>query len=111
MVASSTTMLPWRLSSRPGVDFVARGLGPWPIAITIVSIGISYSDPSIGTGRRRPEASGSPSSMRWILRPVTNPSLFPRIATGAESQRKSIVSSSACSSSSRRAGDSLRVRR
>ena len=40
-----------------------------PIATTTMSQSITNSEPSIGTGRRRPESSGSPSSIRWQRRP------------------------------------------
>ena len=38
------------------------------------SVGITYSDPGTSTGLRRPEASGSPSSIRSTSTPVTFPS-------------------------------------
>ena len=41
------------------------GLGICPMAITITSAAIWKLEPSIGTGLRRPEASGSPSSF-WM---------------------------------------------
>ncbi len=77
--------------------------------------GRANSDPSTSTGRLRPEASGSPSSMRmhsspWI--PVS-PSAWASAwrASGCTSSWRMIPSSSASSISSAMAGISLRVRR
>ena len=65
----------------------------------------------MGTGRRRPEASGSPSSMRSISMPMTLPSSSVRIFTGAVSSSRRTPSSSASSTSVWWAGISLRERR
>ena len=67
--------------------------------------------PAIGTGRRRPEASGSPSSMRCSFTALTQPFSSPRISSGATRKWNSMPSSSAWAISSMRAGISVRVRR
>jgi len=56
--------MPQRVTSTPSRSAGVRSTA-WPIAATTVLHSIAYSEPAIGTGRRRPEASGSPSSMRW----------------------------------------------
>ncbi len=43
-----------------------RGLGPVPTATIATSSGISSSEPATGTGRGRPEASGSPHPGRVV---------------------------------------------
>ena len=68
-----------------------------PTAVMTVSAGISTAS-SVSTGRRRPEASGSPSVIR------TQRSVPSRNAFGASSSRKTTPSFSASSSSSRSAG-------
>ncbi len=55
-----------------------RSAGDWLAcrsATTTTSHGKTNSEPGMTTGRRRPEASGSPSSMRTHFRPVTQPLL------------------------------------
>ena len=52
----------------------SSGFGLLPIESTTLSTGMMNSDPSIGTGRARPESSGSPSSILTHLSPVTQPS-------------------------------------
>ena len=88
--------------------------------IITVSTSRTNSEPSTGTGRRLPFSSGSPSSIFMHFMPVTKPffsfrgllsSLKPRISMGFERRRKSIPSSSACSTSSFRAGSSSIERR
>ena len=44
--------------------WVSRGFDLVPIAMMTMSQSRVNSEPLMGTGRRRPEASGSPSSMR-----------------------------------------------
>ena len=59
--------------------------GFWLIAEMTAVAGISNSEPSMGTGRRRPEASGSPSSMRMHCMAVTrSPSLLETDRRGQE---------------------------
>ena len=58
-------------------------------------------------GRRRPESSGSPSSMRMQRMPRTLPLPSSRISTGLVSQWNSMPSSSAWCTSSARAGASV----
>jgi hypothetical protein len=55
-----------------------------PMAEMATSQGISSMAPSMGTGRRRPEASGSPSFMRWTLDAAhTDPSSPARSSSGS----------------------------
>ena len=49
---------------RSGAVEVRSGFERVPIATTTISHGISNSEPGIGSGRARPDASGSPSSIR-----------------------------------------------
>jgi len=65
----------------------------------------------MGTGRARPESSGSPSSILMHLRPVTQPSSSPSTSTGLVSQWNSTPSWIACSCSSTRAVISWSLRR
>ena len=63
-------------------------------------------------GRRRPDSSGSPSSMTSSVAAVTKSVLSsPRNSDGAHSSRSAMPSSRAWCSSSTRAGISARVRR
>ena len=57
--------------SEPGPIQVSSG--PWPIASRTRSQGIVNSVPGAGSGRRRPEASGSPGFIRMNSKPVTLP--------------------------------------
>jgi len=50
-------------NSSPGV-FLSKGFVLLPIAITALCISIVVSLPSSGTGRRLPDASGSPNVIR-----------------------------------------------
>ena len=66
----------------------------------------------VGTGARRPDASGSPSSMTSSVAAVTKlVQSSPRNSDGAARTLSAMPSSIACSSSSTRAGISARVRR
>ena len=56
-------MPPLRLTSRPGVVFLMSGFGVVPSDMMTQSTGRSKSLPTFSIGRRRPEASGSPSSI------------------------------------------------
>ncbi len=49
----------------PLVCCVSSGLAPEPMATITRSVSSTNSAPALGTGRRRPEASGSPSSISW----------------------------------------------
>ena len=87
------------------------GLEALPSAMMTRSAAIASVSP-VATGRRRPEASGSPSSMTSSTVPETKPvASSPRNSRGERSTRSAMPSSSACSSSSTRAGISLWVRR
>jgi len=77
--------------------------------MTVVA-GISNSEPSLGTGRRRPDSSGSPSSMRMhFMRTMRLPSLTKPM--GAARYSRTMPSACASSISSAIAGISLMVRR
>ena len=81
------------------------------MAAMIWSHSTMNSLPSSGTGRRRPEASGSPSSMRCISMPATLLAASVTTRTGAQSSSSLTPSSSASSTSVWWAGISLRERR
>ena len=95
----------------PCSSLVPSSLGNWPMAAMTWSHSTTNSEPSIGTGRRRPEASGSPSSMRCISMPVTLLSASAMHRTGAHRSSSLTPSSSASSTSVTCAGISLRERR
>ncbi len=82
----------------------------WPMAGTMQSQGMTNSEPSTGSGRRRPEASGSPSCMRRHSRPLTTPSSA-MIFVGATRVTISTPSSLASTISTWSAGISASVRR
>jgi uncharacterized FAD-dependent dehydrogenase len=67
------------------------------------SASTSYSLPSTGTGRARPDSSGSDSFISWQRILFTQPS-SPSILIGLVRNLNSIPSSIACSTSSLRAG-------
>ena len=98
--SSLTTMPPLRLISRPLVVDLIRGLGLVPRDMMTQSTSSSNSLPGTSTGRRRPEASGSPSSilMQRMARTLSFSSA--RISTGLLRVLKMTPSSSACSTSS-----------
>ena len=66
-----------------------------PMAKTTLSVSISNSLPATGTGRRRPESSGSPSSIRMQRMARTLPLPSSRISIGLVSQWNSMPSCSA----------------
>ena len=78
--------------------------------MTVSHSNVSIS-PGMGTGRRRPEASGGPSSIFWQTRAFTPPLSSVTISVGPRSQWNVMPSSSAWRSSSTRAGASAFVRR
>ena len=84
-VNSSTAMVFHFVRLTPCSSLVPSSLGNWPMAAITWSHSTTNSEPSMGTGRRRPEASGSPSSMRSISMPVTLRSASTRMRTGATS--------------------------
>ena len=73
---------PLRLVSMPGVVFLISGLGLVPIDMMTASTGISKLEPFFSIGRRRPEASGSPSSISTHSMDLTWPFSSPWISTG-----------------------------
>ena len=68
----SVTMQPCLLVSRPGVVERMRGLGLVPRLMMTVSTSIVNSLPFFSMGRRRPDASGSPSSISMQVMALTN---------------------------------------
>jgi len=62
---------------RSGVELVNSGFAPVPTATMHRSQESSNSEPFTGTGRRRPEASGSPSSILMHSMPVRRPFSLP----------------------------------
>ena len=64
------------------------GFGEVPRAMMTVSNSRVNSEPGISTGRRLPEASGSPNSMRTHFMPFTQPFSSSRISTGFVSRSK-----------------------
>jgi len=75
-----------------------------------VCAGTTNSEPSIGTGDRRPDASGSPSRLRMNLTPATLPS-SPMISIGLARNSMRTPSRSVSPSSSSSTTSSERVRR
>ena len=73
IVSSSTTIVLRLLTSSPSIDLGTKGFGETPTLTITRSTRTSSIAPSIGTGERRPEASGSPSSIFAIA----STSLFP----------------------------------
>ena len=95
----------------PRYPLVLMGLGEVPSAMMTASASILNSLPSMGTGRRRPEASGSPSSMRMQVMDWTWPFSSPSMEMGLVSRSKMMPSSLAWWTSSARAGSSASERR
>ena len=85
--------------------------GAIPIAEITASHGISNSLPWTGSGRRRPEASGAPSTIFWQRSALTLPSASARTETGATRNSKATPSFSASSTSATWAGIWSRPRR
>ena len=93
----------------PSAPWPARTTA-WPTAGITAEAGISNVDPSTGTGRGLPLASGSPSAMRTHSIPIALPSLA-TIRSGAARISILIPSSIASSISRAAAGISARVLR
>ena len=110
-VRSSATIRLRGVTSSPGVVFAISGLVFEPAATTSMSMSMTNSLPSTAVGRRRPLASGSPSSMRTHSTPDTQPFSSPRMRVGFVSSWKRMPSCSAWCTSSARAGISSRPRR
>ena len=108
---SLTTMVFLRPSSRPSILLGTNGLGDTPTATITWSTSSVTVFPSTGTGLRRPEASGSPSSITCSTAALTAPFSSARYSMGLWSVRKLMPSSLACFTSSRRAGISCSERR
>ncbi len=112
-VSLFTSIVPQRLkatSGSPASALSRSASGRCPTAATTMSKDRSCSDPGTGTGRRRPEASGSPSSMRTQRSPDMTPFL-PRTSIGAVRYSKRTPSLSVSRISCSTAGISARVRR
>ena len=71
-----------------------------PAAAITTSQSVTNSLPGTGSGRRRPDASGAPSSVRTQRSPRTRPCSSPRISTGATWKLNAVPSCSAASASS-----------
>ena len=71
-------MMPLRLSSTLSKPAT---LAFWPMAAMTQVTGRTSNLPGTGTGRRRPDSSGSPSSMTWSLISLTFP-FSPMISAG-----------------------------
>ena len=82
----------------------------WETAGMTVSAGTTNSEPSIGSGERRPEASGSPSRLRMNRTPVSVPS-SPTSSIGLTRKSRVTPSRSVSPSSSSSTTSSDRVRR
>ena len=91
--SSSATIHFLLFVSRPAVVEEINGFGEVPSDIITVSTSISNSEPSIGTGRLLPDASGSPNSMRIHLIPLTASFSSTRISTGFVRRSKIMPSS------------------
>ena len=78
-VFSSATILPRLVSSSPLVLRVSSGLALVPTETITASTWIRLSEPSLGTGRRRPLSSGSPNSMSMTSISCTQPRSSPMI--------------------------------
>ena len=114
-VSGSTSMVFQRVVFRSARRFLVCSVnetsGDWPMAVMTMSVCSRVSEPSMGTGRRLPLASGSPSSIFKYSRWVTLPSSSPIAFTGAARNTNSTPSCSAASISTSLAGISPRVRR
>ena len=111
MVSLFTTIVPHLVTSRPTTDCGISGLGETPTLTTTSSTSSISVQPGISTGERRPEASGSPSSITCNSICVTRPCSLPIYLIGFRRVINSIPSSLACFTSSRRAGISSSERR
>ncbi len=114
-MCSSASRVPRRLTSSParissGSESTHDSSGPWPMAPSTVSHSTMNSVPGIGSGRRRPWASGSPSFMRWNSTPVTLLLSSVTIRVGA-AWKMTRAPSSMASWTSSAAGMSFRSRR
>ncbi len=79
---SVATSPPQSFVCRPGVVLEMMGFGLVPSAMTTMSHSMTYSEPGMGTGRLRPDLSGSPSSIFTHSRPVTQPLSSPITRNG-----------------------------
>lgn len=99
------------IDRKPRCSVLDEGIGRGARDMITQSAGASSSLPGTTIGRRRPELSGSPSSIRIKVMEETSPCSSPWITVGAQRVRRRTPSSSACSTSSRRAGRSSMLRR
>ena len=97
-VPGSAWIVPFAAVSSRGARVAASGLSP--IAAITISQAITNSLPGTGSGRRRPEASGAPSSVRTQRSPLTRPCPSPTTSTGATWKLNLVPSCSAASTSS-----------
>jgi hypothetical protein len=75
-VTGSTFMVPQSLRVQAHSSVRQAQSDSWPMAGTTASTSMVNSDPATGSGRRRPDSSGSPSCMRMHSMAVTRPSCF-----------------------------------
>ena len=95
--------------SEPGP--IQSSSGPWPMASRTRSQGIVNSVPGAGSGRRRPDASGSPSAIRMNSMPVTLPVFSSVITRVGPAWKMAVTPSSMASWTSLQAGMSFMSRR
>ena len=108
-VAGSTLRRPRATSKAASTGRKLRSAA-WDTAGMTVSAGTTNSEPGIGTGERRPEASGSPSLFRMKRTPVSLPS-SPTSSIGLTRNSIRTPSRSVSPSSSSSTTSSERVRR
>jgi hypothetical protein len=83
-VTASEARRPFFVAATPSAPVASQSSsGPWPMASRTRSQSMTNSVPGTGAGRRRPEASGSPSAMRWNSTPMTLPASSVTMRVGA----------------------------
>ena len=108
-VAGSTLTRPRLISNVASTGRKVRSAACDTAGMTVWA-GITNSEPSIGTGERRPDASGSPRRLRMNLTPATLP-FSPMISIGLARNSIRTPSRSVSPSSSSSTTSSDRVRR
>ena len=108
-VAGSTLTRPRLISNVASTGSIVRSAACDTAGMTVSAL-TTNSEPGIGTGERRPEASGSPSLLRMNFTPVRWPS-SPISSTGLTRNSMFTPSRSVSPSSSSSTTSSERVRR
>ena len=108
-VAGSTLTRPRLISKFASTGRKVRSAACDTAGMTVCAL-ITNSEPSIGTGERRPDASGSPRRLRMNLTPATLPS-SPSTSIGLARNSIRTPSRSVSPSSSSSTTSSERVRR